>query len=237
MRFDKNKSRNLKRSILIWLIVLIVVIGFFFYFSECILRPVLNEYSINQAKIYTQKIINEAVNELFGSSSYEYSDIAVITRDVNSQVSSIEIDTIKINALKSSISNAVYNKLNAFNEFSIKIPIGTLTSNKYLIGRGPKITFKMQLSAFANADFESKFFDAGINQTLHQILINVDCKTYIIMPPYNTNCDVSTSFIAAQSVIVGTVPEAYTSVFEGEPSDITDAIFDYADSVSYSDFN
>lgn len=236
MRFEKSKVRYLKRNLVVLLILLIISLVLFFYFCECILRPILIEYSKNEAKIYTQNIINNAVNDLFNNYSYEYSDIAIITKDDNLNVSSIEIDTIKINALKSSISNEVYNKLKSFDEFLIKIPIGTLTTNKYLIGRGPKITFKVQLSAFANADFESKFYDAGINQTLHQILININCKTYIIMPPYNTTCEVSNSFIAAQSVIVGTVPDAYTSVFEGEPSDITDAIFDYADSVSYSDF-
>lgn len=237
MKIKNNKLRNLKQKVVVILLLLLVFTVFFLYYCEHILRPVLTEYAQNKAQIYMENVINESVNDLMDRYSYSYSDIANITRDDSLKVSSIEINSNKINSLKSAVGNSIYAKLKSFDDFLIEIPIGTLTSSKYLLGRGPKVSFKMQLSAFTSTDFESIFYDAGINQTLHQIIINVNCKAYIIMPPYNTNCDVSTSFIAAQSVIVGTVPESYTSVFEGEPSDITDAIFDYADSVSYSNYN
>lgn len=234
MKFKKNNLRNLKTTFITFVCFILIASGLFLFVCEYVIRPTLKEYSISLAQNNIEKIINESVNELLNEYKISYSDIAIITRDQALNVSSIEIDVLKINLLKSGISKSIQNKLSSFNEFSLKIPVGTFTTNKYLLGRGPKVTFKMQLSVWASTDYESKFYEAGINQTLHQIIINVDCKAHIIMPPYNTNCDVSTSFIAAQSVIVGKVPESYTSVFEGEPSDITDAIFDYADSVSYS---
>ncbi|MBR2044270.1 MAG: sporulation protein YunB, partial [Clostridia bacterium] len=110
--------------------------------------------------------------------------------------------------------------------YTLSIPIGTIIGNEYTLGRGPEIKFKMQITTTVIADFESKFYSAGINQVLHQIHIKVKANGHTVIPWYRSAFNVNTSVIAAETVIVGLTPEAYTNVIESG-TDATEDIFDF----------
>ena len=81
------------------------------------------------------------------------------------------------------------------------------------------------MSSNAICDIQSTFDDAGINQTRHQIMLNIDATVYIVIPWYKTNVELSTNFVIAETVIVGTVPEYFTRVDGSE--NVVDDINDY----------
>ena len=54
------------------------------------------------------------------------------------------------------------------------------------------------------------FTDAGINQTKHQIVLNVEVTVRILMPGYTSSVAVDSSLAVAETVIVGSVPDTYT---------------------------
>ena len=106
---------------------------------------------------------------------------------------------------------------------------GTLFGNEYTTGYGPKVKFKMQLTETAILDFESKFTSAGINNVLHQIIINIDVKASVLMMGCTDGFSVSTKALAAQTVISGTVPDSYTNVIEYPNNDLADELFNFGD--------
>ena len=75
---------------------------------------------------------------------------------------------------------------------------------------------------------KSNFYSAGINQVLHQILIEVKYDGFILIPWFRESFSDKTDYIAAQTVIVGVVPDAFTNVIESEPEQITGDIFDFS---------
>jgi sporulation protein YunB len=77
-----------------------------------------------------------------------------------------------------------------------------------LAGRGPLITVRMQSVGSSTARLENEFTSAGINQTKHQILLDVDVYVSILLPGFATATKVSNSFTVAETVIVGSVPDS-----------------------------
>ena len=65
-------------------------------------------------------------------------------------------------------------------------------------------------------DFEHEFKSAGINQTLHTVKVKIAVSGSLIVSGYHEPINVSTSVIAAQTVIVGNSPDAFTNVIENE---------------------
>lgn len=83
----------------------------------------------------------------------------------------------------------------------------------------------MQSVGSSTAYLENQFVSAGINQTKHQILLDVDVSVAILLPGFNTATQVSNSFTVAETVIVGTVPGTYT--YFSNSSDQADDARDY----------
>ena len=69
---------------------------------------------------------------------------------------------------------------------------------------------KMQSIGTSSAQLQNQFISAGINQTRHQILLDIDVYVSILLPGFTTATKVSNSFNVAETVIVGSVPNSYT---------------------------
>ena len=59
----------------------------------------------------------------------------------------------------------------------------------------------------AHAEFESSLSDAGINQTRHQILLDVTVAVEILLPGSTLNTEIGAQIPVAETVIVGAVPD------------------------------
>ena len=172
---------------------------------------------------------NEAVINTIADYNISYDKIARLTRNTSGEVTSVEIDVAQINIFKSAISSEISNIISKNREFKLKIPIGTLTGNEYLVGLGPNLPFNMKMSEVAVVDFKSEFFAAGINNVLHRIIIEINLNASILMVGATDNFSVTTTAIAAQTVIIGVTPDTFTNVEEYPGDEIADELFNFAD--------
>lgn len=227
----KIKQKNKFRMKIFLSLLLVFVLIMVAVFSAFAIRKTISEYAAQQAEALVLNIINSAVGEYLTENQISYDDVVYLTRNSENNVSSLEINIVKINLFKSNISSVVANKLKESNELIVSVPLGTLFGNEYTLGLGPQINFNMQISAAIKTDFESNFYSAGINQVLHQILIKAEFSGSVIIPWCKTPFNGQTSVIAAQTVLVGVTPDAYTNVIEnynrGEDGLVGD-IFDYS---------
>jgi len=99
--------------------------------------------------------------------------------------------------------------------------------NDFTNGFGPEINFKMQVTTTAFVDFRQKFESAGINQVLHIITVDIRIKGNLVIAGYNKGIETKTSAIAAQTVIVGKSPDAFTNVVESPTDNTGGLINDY----------
>lgn len=223
MKRRNYKSRkNFKLIIILIFIVFVCVL----FATDKLIRPIVTAAATNKAEIIINKAANDAVNKILNQTQIRYDDISVITYDKDNLISSVQIDTVKLNSIKSSVTNAIIKEVKKQEKTNVSIPLGTLLDNEYFLGRGPRVNFSLDLSVSATTDYKSVFKKAGINNTIHQIIIEVDSQYHIMLPWYQRREDYVTSFILAQTVIVGKVPDNFTSVFDDE-GDIVGDIFDY----------
>lgn len=220
----RNKYLKIKRICTVISVLLILLIVFLIIDRR--MRRVVCDYSASVGETVMIKTVDETVSEIFAEQNIGYGDLVTLNRDNNGQVTSLEVNAAKMNGIKSQISVRVAEKIAEKEKYDLSIPLGTVIGNEYTIGRGPNINFKMQITTTIIADFESRFYSAGINQVLHQIHIKVKMNGQTIIPWYRSSFKVETSVIAAQTVIVGISPDAYTNVIEGG-SDATEDIFDF----------
>jgi len=79
-----------------------------------------------------------------------------------------------------------------------------------LAGRGPRIRVRMESIGSSSAEFQNQFETGGINQTRHQIILELNVSVSILLPGFTTTTNVSNAVTVAETVIVGSVPESYT---------------------------
>ncbi len=192
-------------------------------------KPFVFTYAKSEAETIILNAANEAVLNIIAKNDIAYKDISNVSRDSAGVITGIEIDIEKVNLLKSQISNELAQIVAANNKYDLYIPIGTLFGNEYTTGYGPKVRFKMQLTETAIVDFESKFESAGINNVLHQIIVKIDVNASVLMMGCTEGFSVSTTALAAQTVIAGTVPDSFTNVIEYPDNDLADEIFNFGE--------
>ena len=191
------------------------------------MRPVIENMAAYQAKVFTSKIMNEAMLAQLEKSGVQYDDIIHVVQKNDGELSSIQTDMVEVNRLKTEMTKAVVEKLEDRDSQSVQVPIGSLMGVQLTSGRGPKIEIRVIPVGYAHTELYNNFISAGINQTLHQIMIKTSVKTTVIVPGYTVQTETVTNFCIAETVIVGSVPEAFTQI-DGDNRSTISKINDYA---------
>ena len=63
-----------------------------------------------------------------------------------------------------------------------------------------------------NTNLYHEFSQAGINQTLHRVYLQIDMEISAIIPGFSMQTEVSTNMEMGQTVIVGEVPGYFGAV-------------------------
>lgn len=223
MKFNKIP---IKRTLYAWLCFLLIISILFscLYYK---MQPVIIRYAESVAETVMLDSANEAVINILQNENFSYDDIAVLSKNSSGKIISLEIDTYKINYLKSYVANEISNIIAQRERYKVAIPIGTFLGNTYTAGLGPDINFKMQITTTTFVDFEQEFQSRGINQVLHNIIIKIKICGNLVVAGYKKTISVNTSAIAAQTVIVGDIPEGFTNVIEEETDNTAGLINDY----------
>ena len=227
---SRRQSRFYKfRLILIFILIITIISGIFFFKMQ----PLIFRNAVSVAETIMLNSANDAVVNILKDNDITYTDIVNLTTNNDGYVTSLEIDIYEINYLKSHISNEISKIIEQQEFYSVQIPVGTFLGNTYTSGLGPKLKFNMQMTTTAFVDFRHEFKSAGINQVLHLVMIDIIIKGSLIINGYNKGIETSTSTIAAQTVIVGNTPEAFTNVIESEQDNTGGLINDYGAIVEY----
>ena len=174
------------------------------------LRPVLTSMATARVSNSVNRIVAAAVEEAIQRGDINYEAFVTFEKDATGRVTALRSNVAEVNRMQSAISEEILHRLSEVSTSELRIPIGTLTGSALLSGRGPYITVRMQAVGSASAVFRNEFSAAGINQTRHQILLEVDVYMSILLPGIRTSTTVANEIAVAETVIVGSVPESYT---------------------------
>ena len=224
------RVRNRGKLAILRAFLLLLAVFALLLFLDGKLRPVIRDYACSRAVYLATSTINDAVNEEISNSGVVYSDLIYLEKDQTGRVTALHTNIVKINRLKARVTDYVIRRLNELDTSPLDIPLGTISGVDLLSGMGPVIRIKVVPLGQASASFGSEFTAAGINQTRHSITMQVSATVTIMLPRESIETTVTTHVDVAETIIVGIVPESYTNVEDASGGEITDKIFNFADS-------
>ena len=219
----QNKKR--RRSGLKLIAAALIIIGIILLIDIRV-RPIIEKTTTYQSKILATRIINDAVYAELENEELSYNELVSLTYNDNNSISSIESNMININRLKAKITKSVNDELENLDAHDLSISLGTITGFSAFYNQGPLIPVTLRPEGYVETSLISAFESAGINQTLHRILVEINVDISAIIPGYTSSATVETQFVIAETVIVGNVPEGYTHVISGS-EDLIGTINDY----------
>lgn len=220
--------RNFSRRRLWQLVALLLAGGLFIgiFIITARMRPLLESLATTRVSNTVNRIISEAVDEAVKNGEIRYEQLISFEKDNEGKITAIHSNMAEFNRLQAQILDIVLAKIDQVSARELSIPIGTLTGSILLTGRGPCIKVRMESVGSSSARFTNRFDSAGINQTNHQIVLEVDVNVAILLPGFTTATKVSSAVTVAETVIVGAVPETYT-YFSTAPDTYEEDLKDY----------
>ena len=213
-----------RQRVLIWLTVIFTLLLALTVAVVLHMKPDVVDLATARTSNAVNRIVVAAVNDAVDSGRIDYEQLVDFDKDAEGHVTALRSNMAAFNRLQASIADDILQRMAEVSSTDLAIPIGTLTGSPLLAGRGPCLRVRMQSVGTATARFDNQFSSAGINQTRHRIILDVDVHVSILLPGLTTYTKVSNEISVAETVIVGGVPETYT-YFSTTP----DEIENYAD--------
>lgn len=179
------------------------------FLIDSALRPTLTALARARVENAVTRIVNDAVNGTLTSEAISYSDLVTLEKDAAGQVSVLAADTAQLNALRTGILDEVLAQVEQLDSQELGVPLGSLTGFATASDLGPVLPVRVLTAAVPTADFENVFASAGINQTLHRIMLNVRVECTLLIPGGTVDTAVEAQVCAAETLLVGKVPDAY----------------------------
>lgn len=215
-----------RQRLAIWSALIVLVLTTVACMAVIHMEPILVSMATARVSNTVNRIVVEAVNDAIQGGEIDYGILVEFEKDAEGRVTALKSNMAAFNRLQSRIADDILLRLSEVSTTTLAIPVGTLTGSSLLAGRGPALKVKMQSVGSTTASFRNTFGSAGINQTRHQILLDVQVNMSILLPGFRTSTKVNNEISVAETVIVGSVPENYT-YFSTAPNEIDDYAEDY----------
>ncbi|MEG0570737.1 MAG: sporulation protein YunB [Oscillospiraceae bacterium] len=207
-KYNKSKkSIILKRTAFLLFVSSIIIL----IFLDINIRPVIKKVANNQGKVITTGFIDKAILQTLSDEQISYEELVIVSRNSENEIIGVEANMSSINMLKAKLSQQINNNFTDLLSFTYNIPIGTLLGSDYFVGRGPSIEFKISPTGFVQTNFASRFSSVGINQTMHQIMLEIQVQICTLLPFQQCVSTLKTEYLIAQTIIIGKVPNYYSN--------------------------
>ncbi len=201
----RRKLKRLVYRLVIFAMVLLTLYGYFRYRYHETIRG-LAETQVRNA---TSDLINDAIDRQIESEHIQYDRMVYFEKDLNGRITALKTNMSEVNRLKTDILNIINDEILALDTSDIGIPIGSLIFPEVLSGRGPAIPVNILSIRNSDASFSSDFIEAGINQTLQQLNMQVSVDVAVLVLGQTNYFTVSSQVVVAETVIVGQVPDTF----------------------------
>ena len=162
-----------------------------------------------QIKNTTSDLINDAIDVQIDKGNIQYDRIVYFEKDLNGKITALKTNMSEVNRLKTSILNIINDEILAMDTTDLGIPTGSLILPEFLSGRGPLIPVQIMSISNSDAGFVSHFTEAGINQTLQKLTMNISVDVSILVLGRTESFTVTSEVVVAETIIVGQVPDTF----------------------------
>ena len=191
-------------AILLFIFAVVVLIVFRVRYHEAI-QNLAQTQVINS----TSDLINDAIDQQIDNGNIQYDRIVYFEKDLDGRITALKTNMTEVNRLKTSILNLINDEILALDTADISIALGSLILPELFSGRGPDIPVQIISIRNSDASFKSYFTEAGINQTLQQLTMEVCVDVTVLVLGKSESFTVSSQVVVAETVIVGQVPDTF----------------------------
>ncbi len=178
-------------------------------------RPMILELALATATDSITMTVNDTVSSLMTEGEVDCRNLVTLEKDIDGDVVALSTNIAGINVLQAKITNAIVERFAGSDITSVSVPIGNLIGGTLLSGKGPRITVDLLSVSNVRTSFRNEFTSAGINQTRHRIIMDVQVDFGIILAGHGEWESVLTEINVAETVIVGSVPDTYAEMDQG----------------------
>ena len=172
-------------------------------------REIIGELAETQVKNTTSDLTNDAIAKQIADGIIQYDRIVFFEKDLDGRITALKTNMSEVNRLKTDILNIINDEILALDTSDIGIPMGSLFLPELLSGKGPVIPVHILSIRNSDASFSSNFVQAGINQTLHQLIMLVSVDVAILVLGQTGSFTITSEVVVAETVIVGDVPNTF----------------------------
>ena len=196
------------RLMTLCLIVLVLTTALFWSFRSKY-RTVIRDLARTQVMNTTSDLTNDAISKQIAEGTIAYDRIIYFEKDLDGRITALKTNMSEVNRLKTDILRIINDEIMELDTSALGVPLGSLFLPEILSGRGPAIPVSILSIRNSDANFVSHFSQAGINQTLHQVTMEVTIDVAVLVLGETTSFTMSSQVVVAETVIVGEVPTTY----------------------------
>lgn len=191
------------------LIVLLLILLALFLIFRVRYHDTIRSLAETQVRNATSDLINDAIDQQIETGNIQYDRIVYFEKDLEGRITALKTNMSEVNRLKTDILNIINDEILAMDSSELSIPVGSLFFSEFWSGRGPAIPVQILSISNSDASFESDFTEAGINQTLQQLRMNIIVDVSILVFGSTQSFTVSSQVVVAETIIVGQVPDTF----------------------------
>ena len=197
------------------ILFLLVALLLFLAAASLYLKDVSTAIAVSDASDAVTVSINNAIADIMRDGDYSADYFVTFEKSETGEITAISSNMARINALSAKILDRIVGATDT-HMLTVNIPVGNLTGVSVLMGRGPKVPVKIITMTSSRVEFNNSIVTAGINQTKHQINLEVIVDIDILVPWGTESTQVVTEVLIADTIVVGRVPDTYLSMDAGD---------------------
>ncbi len=216
VRKNNNKKNSIKKKIikfcgilflLTWLLIITMQ-----YVDNKLLPYVLvivDNYIKNDLNIEVSKSVLNTVSE----NNISMDEIYNLRTDIDGNVKSLEVNTIKMNELCAEIAQDLSEDLMEIEDKLIELPLGIISDVEVLSNLGP--TYKIWVMAVGNVEvsYKTDFTTAGYNQSHFKLGLEIKIEVQLANPLRKESIEVIREVGLVNTIINGDVPSFYSGSY------------------------
>lgn len=200
--------RFFKRMIVL-IVILSIAAGVGVFLFRRRYQQVILHLAETQVKNATSDLINDAIDKQIEIGNIHYDRIVYFEKDLDGRITALKTNMSEVNRLKTDILNLINDEILAVDTADLGVPLGSLFLPEFMSGKGPSIPVQILSIRNSDASFQSHFSEAGINQTLQQITMDVSVDVAVLVLGETDSFTVSSQVVVAETIIVGDVPDTF----------------------------
>lgn len=200
--------RIIRRILLLTVFLVLSGIVLFFLFRSKYLS-VITALAQTQVKNATSDLINDAIDRQISDGTIQYDRMVYFEKDLEGKITALKTNMSEVNRLKTNLLNLINDEILAMDSDHLGIPLGSLFVPEFFSGKGPVIPVHILTIRNSEAEFFSEFSQAGINQTLQKLNMQVSVDVAVLVLGKVDSFTISSHVVIAETVIVGQVPDMF----------------------------